>query len=608
VIASAVFLMLLGHAAVSAQQTPVRDQVMTLTAGTATLSGVVVDDEERPQPVRRAIVTLTGAELRPSRGTITDDEGRFSFANLPAGRFTLTVSRAAYITSAFGAKRPGRPGTSIVVDAGAKVTGITVRLWRGAVVAGVVRDENGFPVPGIPVTAIAAKTGSTSMRTLTNNGSTTNEQGEYRIFGLEPGAYVVSAQPASGGSQILAFQETQVDAAIAAFKRGTAASPTPAAAPPPVAGRAFDYGPVYYPNSISLAQATPLRLAPGQVLEGIDLMLQRITTSIVSGVVLRPDGTPAAGAAVQLEAVLPPGPFSGTPGAIRDATAGPDGTFRLVQIAPGAYRVIARASSGPPPPPTPGFVTPVPTGAQLWATTMLTVGGTDIEGLALTVEPGLTLSGRITFRSETQKPPVPSTLRVTVMPASVVAQPAGSPIRTIAFVPGVTVRADGTFEIASIPPGTYRLLINSATLQPPGVWTLRSAVMGDRDLLDADFELMQRGDATVIVVFDDKRTELSGALSTATGAPASDVFVIAYAADRRLWGPGARRVQAVRPGVDGRYSINDLPAGEYLLAAVLDIDQNDWNDPAFLEQLVPASIKITIGEGERKTQDLRIGG
>lgn len=108
-------------------------------------------------------------------------------------------------------------------------------------------------------------------------------------------------------------------------------------------------------------------------------------------------------------------------------------------------------------------------------------------------------------------------------------------------------------------------------------------------------------------MLSDKVAELSGVLQTASGAPNSDVFVIAYSANRSQWGAGARRVQAVRPGVDGRYSIKGLPAGEYLLAAVLDIDQDDWNNAAFLEQLVPASIRITMGEGEKKTQDLRIG-
>ena len=73
------------------------------------MAGTVVTDEELPHAVRRAIVTLSGAELIPSRSAVTDDEGRFTIAGLPAGRFTLTATRASFITSASSAERPGRP-------------------------------------------------------------------------------------------------------------------------------------------------------------------------------------------------------------------------------------------------------------------------------------------------------------------------------------------------------------------------------------------------------------------------------------------------------------------------------------------------------------------
>ena len=178
-----------------AQQTPGRDADVRPTTGTASISGVVVTDETPPQPVRRVVVTLTGAELRPSRGAITDDEGRFALAGLPAGRFTLTAMRAGFVTSVYGAKRPGRPGTAVTLTAGLAQQ-VTVRLWRGAVIAGVLRDDTGEPVPNVPVTAVRVSgSGGGLNLTLTNNGGATNDRGEYRIFGLEPGRYLVLAPP-----------------------------------------------------------------------------------------------------------------------------------------------------------------------------------------------------------------------------------------------------------------------------------------------------------------------------------------------------------------------------------------------------------------------------
>jgi hypothetical protein len=133
-------------------------------------------------------------------------------------------------------------------------------------------------------------------------------------------------------------------------------------------------------------------------------------------------------------------------------------------------------------------------------------------------------------------------------------------------------------------------------------------VLGERDLFDGLIEVGRASMTGVVVTFTDTRSELSGTLQTASGAPASDVFVVAYATNPAMWGPRARRVQAVRPGVDGGFSLKDLPPGEYYLSAVTEVEQEELQEPKFLEELVKASIKISIGEGEKKVQDLRMGG
>jgi hypothetical protein len=74
-----------------------------------------------------------------------------------------------------------------------------------------------------------------------------------------------------------------------------------------------------------------------------------------------------------------------------------------------------------------------------------------------------------------------------------------------------------------------------------------------------------------------------------------------------FWFPQARRIQSVRPSTDGAFTFRNLPAGEYYLAAAEDIEPGAWFDPAFLQQLVPSSMKIAIDEGEHKAQDIRLG-
>ena len=172
--------------------------------------------------------------------------------------------------------------------------------------------------------------------------------------------------------------------------------------------------------------------------------------------------------------------------------------------------------------------------------------------------------------------------------------------------PPIALKADGTFEIAGIPPGAFLLQLTGPGIGPNG-WWLRSMIAGDRELLDRPIEVHPGSPSmNAIVSMSGRHTELSGALNTSTGLPGADVFVIAFSSDRTMWGPSARRVRAVRPGIDGHYSIPDLPPGDYLVGVVTDIDPEDWQDPALLDQLAPSSVKVTIGEGEKKVQDLQI--
>src|SRR5204862_418296 len=83
------------------------------TNGTGAISGLVVSTGSSPQPIRRAVVKLS-ASGNVNRAAITDDNGQFSFASLPPGAFSLSVSKPAYVTTTFGQKGSGA-GTPIVL-------------------------------------------------------------------------------------------------------------------------------------------------------------------------------------------------------------------------------------------------------------------------------------------------------------------------------------------------------------------------------------------------------------------------------------------------------------------------------------------------------------
>jgi len=126
-----------------------------------------------------------------------------------------------------------------------------------------------------------------------------------------------------------------------------------------------------------------------------------------------------------------------------------------------------------------------------------------------------------------------------------------------------------------------------------------------RDLLDAQIEVRPGLNISdVVLTFSDKHTEISGSLQTAAGRPASDYSVVVFPASSALWGVAVRRIKSTRPANDGTFAVRDLPAGDYLIAALDDLDPADLNDPRFFQQLVPAALKLTLLDGERKTQDL----
>ena len=98
----------------------------------------------------------------------------------------------------------------------------------------------------------------------------------------------------------------------------------------------------------------------------------------------------------------------------------------------------------------------------------------------------------------------------------------------------------------------------------------------------------------------------SGTIQDATGKPTADYSIVIYPSDNRYWVPQARRIQSVRPGTDGKFTFRGLPPGEYRLTAVTDVEPGEWFNPDFLSQLVNASISVTLIDGEKKTQDIRV--
>jgi hypothetical protein len=246
---------------------------------------------------------------------------------------------------------------------------------------------------------------------------------------------------------------------------------------------------------------------------------------------------------------------------------------------------------------------------MVYAVADVDVRGQDVKGVDLILRNGGTFAGKVVFDAE--KAAIPDDLTqwrvgAYVVGGSYVAQSGSTRVgNALSAIPPVNLKADGTFNVVGLGPAAY--FVNAQIpAHLTSTWKLRSAMAGNRDLLDTLFEGPNVNLTGVTLTFSDKRTQLSGVLTSASGQPVSEYYVIAFSTDRANWRFGARRNISVRPATDGTFVMADLPAGEYFVAALTDLDPSEWQDAGFLEQVVPAALKVSIREGEKKVQNLRI--
>ena len=596
-----------------------RDTPVQASAGTATITGVVTDDGPTPKPLRRALVAVTGSDLPVGRSAITDDHGRFTITLVPATRVMITATKAGYVPGAFGAVRPGRPGTPAVLRTG-ETRQTTIRLTRAAVLTGTIRDERGEPVQDLRVFALNALNpiAPAPTRDPTLRTAETDDRGVYRIHDLAPGDYIIAAvmsQTLTGNVTRRSAADT--DALLAWLKqRGQAPAPAGSAAarPEPVdSAPQVVPAPSYYPGTAQLPSAGRITLGAGEVRGGLDFVATSVPVTTIEGTVVADGGLPAS-VSLSITPVETLQFFAlggGAPQLTRPPFA--DGRFRDSSVLPGKYVITARGNAAPGSTGRgtgPGaFADNTPT--SMYAVEQVEVTGQPSAGVTLHLRPGSRFAGRLVFE-ESATPVLPgSAVRVALVPRE--GGPNGSVDGTLignTFTrPGpVTVSENGTFEIVGVPPGGYTLSITTQTAAGQR-WWFRSAASAGGDLLDTGLSVQPGVDVIgVVLTATDRHSEISGTLQSPAGVPAPEYFVITMPADRAQWVAGSRRVKSTRPGTDGRFSFTDLPAGDYLLVALTDVEPGEWQKPSFLSAIAPAGVRITLAHGERKQQDLRISG
>jgi protocatechuate 3,4-dioxygenase beta subunit len=547
------------------QQTPVRDNPQQKGAaadavGTASIAGIVVNDETPGRPVRRAEVTLTGGGLSASLTEVTDDKGSFVFKDLPPGRYTLAARRPGFVRMAYGARRHDRAGVALAVAAGQTISDLTMLLPRGGVITGVVVDVRGRPVRGAFVTALQpgvqnyartlapARTAQAAGAQVT---ATTDERGEYRLFGLPAGLYAVQA-------------------------RARIVPPAGAASSVPTALSLQSM--FFHPSTVDPDAAAMVSVRPAEERQGIDITIGEAPASDVRGTV-----TGMTAAAQGGYVFLVPGGAS-----IASVPVDAGGRFAFTAVPPGDYTVVARVP------------TPKEKPAQaLWGRTTISVFGQTLDNLFIDLRPGTSIRGRLAIDG-TGAPAVDVT-RVSLLMHSV------APWRSEAL--HARIAPDGRFVIDALTPGRYRLLAAApAAPGAPPAFALRSVRMNGQEYADLPIDFTpDTPSGEMVVTLTNFSQRLSGRILDEAGRPRPDLSLLVFPADARYWLTVSRRIQLVRPATDGFFDVADLPAGEYRMVAFGEAEPDDPTDPRFLEPLLRTAIPLTLAPGERKVQDIRTG-
>lgn len=583
-----------------AAQVPPRDTPGQARVGAAAISGIIVSDEREPRPLRRVRVMLNSPELPHGRTTVTNDDGTFAFDRLPPGRYTVGATKDAYLFVNYGASGPGRPGTPIVLRQG-QSRQLTIRLTRGSVVTGMVTAKDGQPVPGVLVLAVASRyvpaQGERRPQPAGASTSVTDDRGVYRIFGLQPGDYMVAATVQRSQVPFGELQrqtEVEIRRALADVRDGGSLTrSTPGfsvpqrgskPAPPLEPRRSLTYAPVYFPGTTNPALAVRVKVGKAEERVGVDIALDLVPTSRVEGRVIN-HGTTMQPTIVTLAPAPAAGAFDG--GFRGTAPVQPDGSFLFRAVPPGQYIVMARSTVRP----------TVPGGrATTWtASSELRVDGDDVGSVMLSMEPGVTIAGRVAFEGTRDAPDL-SRFPMVLPPLNLTGG-------TLSVLPMLNLDASGRFTLEHVTPGVYRTnAMIPGTRTPLGAWWLKSIAIDGQDILDTPLELRTNTN-DAIVTFSDRASSLSGVVRDTQGNPAPDIHAVVFSANRRSWFHNSRRVAGVKTDANGRYTVRNLPPGEYFLMATADVEPGEWFDVVFLEQVATGATRVSIGEYADVVQD-----
>jgi uncharacterized GH25 family protein len=490
-------------------QTP---QAATNSApATAILEGQVFNGATGA-PLKKATVSLNGLGARPAGGMParftkeTDDQGRFSFTALEAGRYQLSVTRSGFLRQSYGARKYSSNGTPIALAPDQHVKDIVFKLSPQSVITGKVLDEDGDPVAGVQVRALKFQYQGGKKTWTQVAGGQTSDIGEFRIPGLDPGRYLVATSSRNQSNPM----------------QTATAEPLPKMAE-------MAYAATYYPSTMDSSNAVPVDVGAGGETRGIDIRLRKAPVFRIRGKVAN---VPGGRVMVMIT------PKEGVPSApAMSQAAPPEYRFEIRNVSPGSYVLHAQMGNG---------------NQQAVAFQEVQVGTQHIDGVVLAVAGGNDIPGTVKVEDATAAVPMPN-LSVFLLPAI----PIGAPARAKAA-------DDLKFTLKNVPPLHYKVSVSGV----PDTCFVKSIRYGGQPVPDEGVDFL--GSGALEVILSATAAEVDGAVVDKDGKPVAGAIVALISKgsatdiqSRSTDENGAAMFKGLKPGEYKLIAWEDIPRGAY---------------------------------------------